>query len=281
MQDLEREPESFAYARIDSSRRSSTLTATIFSPCGRTPGTASRCSASRRDRARTTSPRCSAARPCPCSRRASSRACAESSVRPESRRLRARPSTGKSSSPQEVRRHAERDGEQRRRSPATNAHCWRAVIRPLRHATARTARAARRSRRADPSRAKIALPATNVSAPARHTSSIVSRLMPPSTSSTARRCAPSSSMRRARAILSSERRNELLSAEPGIHRHDQQQIEVVEHLAHRRERRRRIERHAGRAAELADARELALQVRRRLRRGSSARSRPAAAKSSK
>ena len=157
--------------------------------------------------------------------------------------------------------------------PATIPHCWRCVIGRLRsRQRARTARAARRPRRADRGELNTALPATKVSAPARHTSPIVSRLMPPSTSSAARARA-ASSMRRARAILSSDDGMNCCPPKPGIHRHHEQEVEVGEHLLDRRERRGRIERDAGGAAELADARELALQVRRRPRRGSSAPSR--------
>jgi hypothetical protein len=54
------------------------------------------------------------------------------------------------------------------------------------------------------------------------------------------------------------RRDELLPAESRIHRHDEQQIDLVQHVLHRGERRRRIQRDASLASELANAGKLSV-----------------------
>src|SRR6185312_16483567 len=56
--------------------------------------------------------------------------------------------------------------------------------------------------------------------------------------------------------------DELLPAEPGVDRHDEQELELGHDLAYGRERRSGVERHARAAAQLANAGQLAVQVRR-------------------
>ena len=65
--------------------------------------------------------------------------------------------------------------------------------------------------------------------------------------------------------LAQRRRNELLAAEAGIHRHDQHQVELLERVVEIVQRRRRIEHQAGLAAVLADQRDGAVDVLGRLR----------------
>ena len=60
-------------------------------------------------------------------------------------------------------------------------------------------------------------------------------------------------------------RDELLSAEPGIHRHQQDQIDLVDHVIQPVQRRRRIEHQARLAARIADELDGAVHMLRGLR----------------
>ena len=76
---------------------------------------------------------------------------------------------------------------------------------------------------------KIAEPATNVSAPARAAAAMLSALMPPSISSRIERPLPAM-ISRASASFVEARLDELLAAETRIDRHDQHQVDEVEHV---------------------------------------------------
>ena len=140
----------------------------------------------------------------------------------------------------------------------TNAHCCLTVIR-----SPRIGRAARRSPAAGSCAEKIALPATNVSAPARQQSPIVSRAIPPSTSSAAPLRAASSNRPRSSNLIE-HRADERLPAETWIYRHHQQKVQITGDLAHHLEWRRRVQRDARPAAELLDPIELTMEMRRNL-----------------
>ena len=111
---------------------------------------------------------------------------------------------------------------------------------------------------------KIAEPATNVSAPARAAAAMLSGLMPPSISSRIDRPLPAM-ISRASLKFVEARRDELLSAEAWIHRHDQHQVHHVEHVRQMVERCRRIEYEPCSRAAFADQSERAVQVFGRLR----------------
>ena len=87
---------------------------------------------------------------------------------------------------------------------------------------------------------------------------------PPSISSRISR--PLARMRsRACAQLVERRRDELLAAEARVHRHDQDHVDLVDHVIEPVERRRRIEHQAGLAAVLADQLDRAIDVLARFR----------------
>ena len=86
----------------------------------------------------------------------------------------------------------------------------------------------------------------------------VSGAMPPSTWSQIGR---SPIMARSARSFGQHRRQEGLAAEAGVDGHHQDEVALVEHVLDRGGRRRGVERHAGLRAELADAREAAVEVR--------------------
>ena len=86
------------------------------------------------------------------------------------------------------------------------------------------------------------------------------RRSPPSTSS----AVPSRSSPRSRPILSDRAREERLAAPARVHRHAEDEVDVVDELAHDLGRRARVERQAGAAAGVADGGERVVGVRRGL-----------------